>query len=171
MAGTRSRTTTAPVSIAITILPANGTQSSHIDFDPLPECRKNPFIPCRPTLGTRFRSDVGGTVTALRWYTFGRQFTGETASGWHQANRSSPIAIAASTTYVVAYFKPTGFADDANFFMTGVANAPLHALTNRVEPTIAPRTISELTGLGVPHTMLPPSHSMSRSFISIALVT
>ena len=39
-------------------------------------------------------------------------FTGETASGWQQVNFSSPVAIAANTTYVAAYLAPNGHYSD-----------------------------------------------------------
>ncbi len=57
-------------------------------------------------------------------------FTNETASGWQQALFSSPVAVAANTTYVVAYHTPTGFysADGAYFSTTGITNEPLLAL-------------------------------------------
>lgn len=101
-------------------------------------------------VGTRFRTDVAGTVSAIRfyksstntgthvghlWTNTGTQlasvtFTGESASGWQQATLSTPVALAANTTYVVSYYAPTGhYAGDTNYFTTqGVDNAPLHAL-------------------------------------------
>jgi hypothetical protein len=59
-------------------------------------------------------------------------FTGETATGWQQANLSSPVAITANTVYVASYFSPTGdFALDRNYFAgTGVSNPPLQALAD-----------------------------------------
>jgi hypothetical protein len=61
-------------------------------------------------------------------------FANETASGWQQAIFSSPISIAANTTYIVSYYAPAGhYAADTNFFATsGVDNPPLHALANGV---------------------------------------
>ena len=79
-------------------------------------------------LGMKFRSDVGGTVTGVRFYkstantgthigslytasgTLLAQatFTGETASGWQQVLFSTPVAIQPNTTYVVAYYAPKG---------------------------------------------------------------
>jgi hypothetical protein len=101
-------------------------------------------------VGTRFRTDVAGTVSAIRfyksstntgthvghlWTNTGTQlasvtFTGESASGWQQATLSTPVTLAANTTYVVSYYAPTGhYAGDTNYFTTqGVDNAPLHAL-------------------------------------------
>jgi hypothetical protein len=101
-------------------------------------------------LGMRWRSDVAGKVTALRfwkgsgntgthvgtlWSAAGTMlgrvtFSGETASGWQQATLATPVAIAANTVYVVSYFAPAGhYAGDNNGFLGGgVDNPPLHAL-------------------------------------------
>jgi hypothetical protein len=59
-------------------------------------------------------------------------FTNETASGWQQANFSSPVAISANTTYVISYYAPNGnYSYDQNFFTSaGVDNPPLHALVS-----------------------------------------
>ena len=102
------------------------------------------------TVGTRFRSDLNGYITAIRfykgpantgthvgalWNAAGQQlasvtFTGETASGWQQANLASPVAITANTIYVVGYHAPKGQypGDDDYFAAAGVDNPPLHAL-------------------------------------------
>src|SRR5262249_42791967 len=62
-------------------------------------------------------------------------YTGTTtASGWQQVNFATPVAIAANTTYVAAYFTTSGFAYDGGYFTnTGVDNAPLHALRSGVD--------------------------------------
>jgi hypothetical protein len=106
------------------------------------------------TLGVKFRSDVSGNITGIRFYKgagnngthigllysssgtlLGQAtFSGETASGWQQVNFSTPVAIAASTTYVAAYFSTSGYAHDLGYFTsTGVDNAPLHALRSGVD--------------------------------------
>jgi hypothetical protein len=106
------------------------------------------------TLGAKFRSDVSGSVTGVRFFkgvgnngthtgmlytstgTLLAQatFSGETASGWQQANFSNPVAIAANTTYIVAYFSTTGYADDQAFFASsGADNGVLHALRSGVD--------------------------------------
>ncbi|HWY07406.1 MAG TPA: DUF4082 domain-containing protein [Candidatus Acidoferrales bacterium] len=101
-------------------------------------------------LGVTFKSDVSGTITGIRFYKsvantgthVGRlwshtgallasvTFTGETASGWQQANFSSPVAITANTVYVASYGLTVGhFSANWNYFATsGFNNAPLHAL-------------------------------------------
>jgi uncharacterized repeat protein (TIGR01451 family) len=116
---------------------------------------QHPLYSASPvTLGEKFRSDVSGSISALRFYkgagnngthigllysssgTLLAQatFTGETSSGWQQVSLSTPVTIAANTTYVVAYFSTSGFAYDASYFTNaGVDNAPLHALRYGVD--------------------------------------
>jgi hypothetical protein len=80
------------------------------------------------TLGLKFYSDVAGSATGVRFYKGSRNtgthvgalwtstgtklasvnFSGETASGWQQANFSSPVNITANTTYVISYTAPYG---------------------------------------------------------------
>src|SRR5205814_1848090 len=106
------------------------------------------------TLGVKFRSDVNGSVTGIRFYkgagnngthigllynpTTGEQlasatFSGETASGWQQVNFSSPVAISANTTYIAAYFSTSGYAKNLSYFTSsGTDNPPLHALRSGV---------------------------------------
>jgi len=105
-------------------------------------------------LGVKFRSDVSGTITGIRFYKAGANtgahvgnlwsgtgqllasatFSSETASGWQQVNFASPVSITANTDYVASYHANVGhYSQDANYFAaTGVDNAPLHALQNSV---------------------------------------
>jgi hypothetical protein len=49
-------------------------------------------------------------------------------------NFSTPVAIAANTTYVAAYFSTSGFAYDGAYFASGgMDSAPLHALRSGVD--------------------------------------
>jgi hypothetical protein len=105
-------------------------------------------------VGIKFRSDVDGYVTGIRfykgpqntgthvgylWSTGGvlmgsATFTSESANGWQQVSFSSPISIRANTTYIAAYFAPNGgYALDRPFFSTWVDRPPLHALADGVE--------------------------------------
>jgi len=106
-------------------------------------------------LGVKFRSDVSGVVTGVRfykgatntgthtgslWSSTGTRlatatFSGETASGWQQVNFATPVAITANTTYVASYHTNTGnyALNDAYFLAGGVDSAPLHALANGVD--------------------------------------
>jgi len=103
-------------------------------------------------IGLKFRSDSNGVITGIRFYkgtantgthvgnlwTSSGQllasvtFTNETASGWQQANFSTPVPISANTVYVASYHTDAGrYAGDNNYFATsGVDTPPLHALPN-----------------------------------------
>jgi hypothetical protein len=105
-------------------------------------------------VGVKFRSDVAGQVTGLRFYKgtgntgthvghlWSRTgqllgtvtFSGESASGWQQATFATPIPISANTTYVASYYAPSGrYASDTGYFATAVDRAPLHALADGVD--------------------------------------
>jgi hypothetical protein len=106
-------------------------------------------------LGLKFRSDVAGYITGLRfykgslntgshvahlWLTSGTllataTFVNETSSGWQQVNFSSPVAIAAGTTYIASYYAPVGgYAYTSAYFASaGADDAPLHALAEGVD--------------------------------------
>jgi hypothetical protein len=101
-------------------------------------------------VGVKFRSDVAGFITGIRFYKGSTNtgthvgnlwtsagallasatFSGETASGWQQVTFASPVAINANTVYVASYFAPNGnYAIDAGYFTAaGVDNAPIHLL-------------------------------------------
>jgi Domain of unknown function (DUF4082)/Bacterial Ig-like domain/Bacterial Ig domain len=102
-------------------------------------------------LGVKFRADVSGYVTGVRFYkgagnggthlghlwdSAGNKlgevmFTSETATGWQQALFSKPIPVAAGTTYIASYYAPQGnYALDRPYFTTAVANSPLRALAD-----------------------------------------
>jgi hypothetical protein len=105
-------------------------------------------------LGVKFTSDLSGTITGLRFYKStantgthignlwsstgtllaSATFTNETASGWQQVSFSSPVIIAANTTYLASYHTDVShFSLDLNAFATaGVDNPPLHALATGV---------------------------------------
>ena len=54
--------------------------------------------------------------------------TNETASGWQEADFSSPVAISANTTYIASYHTNTGFySADNNYFNNARTNGPLTA--------------------------------------------
>jgi Domain of unknown function (DUF4082)/Fibronectin type III domain/Bacterial Ig domain len=108
--------------------------------------------PSSVELGVKFTSDVGGSVTGIRFYKAAANtgthigslwsasgtllasatFTSESASGWQQVTFATPVAITASTTYVAGYFAPNGHysATASAFASVGVDNVPLHALAN-----------------------------------------
>jgi hypothetical protein len=106
-------------------------------------------------LGVKFRADSNGSIIGVRFYKATKNtgthvghlwsssgallgtvtFTGESSSGWQQANFTSPIAVVANNTYIVSYFAPVGhYSDNSNFFaLSGVDNPPLHALASGVD--------------------------------------
>jgi hypothetical protein len=102
-------------------------------------------------LGVKFQASTAGTISGIRfykgpqntgthtgalWNSAGTKlasvtFTNETASGWQQANFSSPVSIAAGTTYVASYHAPVGkYSANQNGFATAVTNGPLTALAS-----------------------------------------
>lgn len=102
-------------------------------------------------VGMKFRSDVAGSVTGIRFYKGSRNggthlghlwsstgkllgsvvFTNETSQGWQQANLLSPVAIQANTTYIVSYYAPQShYSSDEYYFNSAVNTPPLHALQN-----------------------------------------
>jgi hypothetical protein len=100
------------------------------------------------TLGMKFSSSVAGSVSGVRFYKAGTNtgthtgslwaasgvllatgtFTNETGSGWQTLQFTSPVSIAANTTYVVSYYAPSGhYSEDDNYFASSVTNGPLTA--------------------------------------------
>lgn len=100
-------------------------------------------------LGVKIRSDVSGHITGIRFYKNPADtgvhtgslwsstgtllatgtFSGESGSGWQQLNFSSPVSIAANTTYVASYHTASGYYHALNFFSNGgFDNGTLHAL-------------------------------------------
>jgi hypothetical protein len=101
-------------------------------------------------LGVRFRADVNGSITGIRfykgpgdtgthtgtlWAADGTKlatatFSGESAAGWQEVHFSTPVAVTANTTYVASYLAPNGHyaADSDALAGAGVDNPPLHAL-------------------------------------------
>ena len=104
-------------------------------------------------LGVKIRADITGYITGVRFYKgvgntgthvgnlWGSDgtllasvtFSGESPSGWQQANFSSAVAVAANTVYVASYHTSVGdYSDDQGFFASGVDSPPLHALADGV---------------------------------------
>jgi hypothetical protein len=105
-------------------------------------------------LGVKFRSDVDGYITGIRfykgsgntgvhtgslWSSSGQllasaTFTGETATGWQQVSFFSPVAVTANTVYVASYHAPNGgYAANGSYFSSaGANNGVLHALQDGV---------------------------------------
>ncbi|MFO1153096.1 MAG: DUF4082 domain-containing protein [Rhodospirillales bacterium] len=106
-------------------------------------------------LGMKFQAAVAGNITALRfykgpsntgthvghlWSASGQllataTFSNETQSGWQQVNLTTPVPIAANTTYVVSYHTNVGYysADNGYFIddvVTGSLTAPADTPTS-----------------------------------------
>jgi hypothetical protein len=101
-------------------------------------------------LGVKFRADVAGYLTGIRfykgpwntgthvgslWLTNGTLlataiFANETAEGWQTVSFAAPVLIAANTTYVASYHTNAGnYAVDRPYFAPhGWDAPPLHAL-------------------------------------------
>ncbi|NUW42408.1 DUF4082 domain-containing protein [Nonomuraea rhodomycinica] len=100
------------------------------------------------TLGVRFASSTSGLVRGIRfykgsqntgthvgslWTTGGTQlasvtFSGESASGWQEADFSTPVPINAGTVYIASYFTSSGhFSYTQNYFTTERDSPPLTA--------------------------------------------
>jgi chitodextrinase len=102
-------------------------------------------------LGVKFRSDVDGFVTGLRFYKSTQNtgthvgslwsssgqllaeatFVDETASGWQQVDLPAPVAIQAGVTYVASYHTTVGrYSVDENYFASAFTNGPLRGLAD-----------------------------------------
>lgn len=118
-------------------------------------------------LGVKFRSDVAGKVTGVRFYKGAGDtgwhtgslwsangtllatgtFTNETASGWQVLQFATPVSISANTTYVASYWTQSGFSLTQNaFYNAGVDNGPLHLLKNGVD---GPNAVFKYGGGGI----------------------
>ena len=110
--------------------------------------------PAAIEVGVRFRVDVGGDITGLRFYkgpgnvgphqgslwtnsgTLLAQapFVNESATGWQEVVFAAPVPVTANTTYVALYHSASGrYAVNSGYFAAGVDNPPLHALANGVD--------------------------------------
>jgi hypothetical protein len=84
--------------------------------------------PSAVNLGVKFTTDTDGSITGIRFYKGAGNtgthvgslwtasgtllgqvtFTSESATGWQEADFSSPIPVTAGTTYVASYLAPNG---------------------------------------------------------------
>ena len=96
------------------------------------------------TLGVRFSSSRAGKVTAVRYYAnaantgtkvklwaadgslLGTATTAQTTTGWRTATFSTPVAIAAGTTYTASYYAPVGrFSVTTSSYGSAFTSGPL----------------------------------------------
>ena len=101
-------------------------------------------------LGVRFRSNVAGAVTGLRFYKSATNtdthtgalwaadgtklasltFANETASGWQTANFATPVQIEANKTYTASYHAPNGrYSFTGEYFTAPITSGVLTAFT------------------------------------------
>ena len=138
---------TGSATLTLTIFPATGpVVYSLFSTDSVPAAigvnDPNPV-----ELGVKFSTAIAGSVIGMRFYkspqdtgthtaelwdTSGNRlasatFTNETASGWQTVTLTSPVAIAANTTYVVSYHSNGFYSADGNFFAAPYTNGPLTA--------------------------------------------
>jgi hypothetical protein len=141
----------------------NEAASSDFTFTTLPpscpcsiwSAASTPATPSAPDsgafeLGVKFRADIDGSITGIRFYkgatntgahtgslwSSGGQllatatFTDETATGWQQVTFAAPVAVTAGVTYIASYHTDTGgYARDQFYFSAGPAvTSPLRAL-------------------------------------------
>ena len=105
-------------------------------------------------LGVKFRVDLNGFITGIRfykgatntgthvgnlWTSAGQPlatatFANETATGWQQVTFPNPVAVTANTIYVASYHTNTGnyAANNSYFANSGVDNPPVHLLQDGV---------------------------------------
>ena len=151
-------------------------------FNSSPQCKSNCSVPAELNqnfgssmeLGMKFTSDQAGQITAIRFYKSPSDTStqhavnlwsstgtllgsatsaNETASGWQQVNLTSPVAITASTMYVVSYHTSGFYSATWGYFNGSVDNPPLHAVSNSVSSNgvwglSASSTFPEYSGAG-----------------------
>ena len=103
-------------------------------------------------LGMKFRSDIDGYITGIRfyksagntgahtgtlWSSSGQAlatgtFRNETASGWQELSFATPVAVTANTTYIASYHTDAGrYSVDEDYFAgKETRNGPLAALSD-----------------------------------------
>lgn len=102
-------------------------------------------------VGAKFRSDVSGSLTGVRFYKSSGDigthvgdvwsssgqllaqatFTNETASGWQQVTFSNPVAVTAGSTYIISYHTTANFFSFTPYGLSaGVNNGSLHLLAD-----------------------------------------
>jgi N,N-dimethylformamidase beta subunit-like protein/uncharacterized protein DUF4082/Big-like domain-containing protein len=111
--------------------------------------------PSEVELGVKFRTDVAGVITGIRYYKSAANsgvhigslwsesgaklatatFANETATGWQAVLFTTPVAVSANTIYVASYHTTTGhYAATAGYFLSGLDAPPLHAIANGTSP-------------------------------------
>lgn len=142
----------------------------------------------------KFKSTISGLIYGVRFYkTTGltgthigelytstgtrlaqATYTGETATGWQQVLFSTPVSIAANTTYVATLYSSGGnYADDNNYLGSAITNTNLSTIPNGtspngvyIEPTAVPAfPTSNCGGCNGPNYWVDVVFSASRTFV------
>ncbi len=139
--------------------PASAPSSAAIPQNTLYELATPSVVDSQDTgaveLGVKFRADVSGSVTGVRFYKAAANtgthigslwtaagtrlaqatFSGESATGWQTATFATPVAVSAGTTYVASYHAPSGrYSVTPEGLERGFDNPPLHALAGTSTP-------------------------------------
>jgi hypothetical protein len=144
---------TTSSSVTVTVNNPVGTATSIWPLNPTPVTLSDPDT-VGTELGVKFKSDVSGQITGIRFYKSSTNtgthigslwsstgtkltsatFTGETTSGWQQMLFTTPVNITAGTVYVASYYAPAGhYSSDSGYFTSkGQDSPPLHALQTGV---------------------------------------
>jgi hypothetical protein len=107
-------------------------------------------------LGVKFRAEMDGYVTGVRFYKSvansgvhiahlwtssgtllaSATFSNESVSGWQEVSLNSPVPVTGGATYVASYWAPNGhYSINGSYFSSaGVTSGPLHALGNLESP-------------------------------------
>ncbi len=158
LAPSKNGSTFTPASQAVTVSGTNVTAVNFNAVQICPcSLWNNSVVPGTPSandpnpveLGVRFTTDVSGYITGIRFYKGSTNtgthignlwtnagtllgtatFNNETATGWQQVSFTTPVAIAANTTYVASYHTDAGnYSFDYGYFASAFDNVPLHAV-------------------------------------------
>jgi hypothetical protein len=147
-------------------------------------------------LGVQFTSNIAGYIIGVRFYEtsgyYGTHigelykpdgtrlaqatFSNETGSGWQTVLFSTPVAIAANTTYIAAFYNSSAYyvADD-NGFVNPITNANLTAYTGiysySTTPTLPTTTYQNSNYWVDPIFSLTATSDPSKEFLSWTSVT
>jgi hypothetical protein len=137
---------TASASVALNVNAPSSTIVSLFSSNPTPSI-VSVNDPSSVELGFKFQASSAGDIIGIRFYKGATNtgthvadlwsstgsllttatFTNETASGWQQVNFTTPVTIAAGTTYIASYHTAGNYSADPNLFANAVVNGPLTA--------------------------------------------
>ena len=138
--------------VTVTVQPTGQASYSLWSNSTVPAVASNAADSQAVELGMKFKTEVNGYVTGVRFYKsptntgqhlgslWSRDgkllssviFSNETASGWQEAAFPAAVAVNANTAYVISYHTDTGHFsyNDQYFASAATARSPLRALAN-----------------------------------------